>query len=379
MSTWFKAFSAIPRLAYLKILIVKELLQISRDKSVFAIIFLQPLLLVLIYGFGLGMDVKPLQLGVVSSYNSAFSRAIVNELYGSPYFEVTLMSSLTEGETALDHHKIKSLLYLPPAIEHDLSLGKAKLMLYENGTEAKLAELTEGYVNATITQALKRNGYTSASISGISVSSRSWFNEANDSSWFLMSGQFIAIITLVCAFLGSFVIAREWDRGTVESLAASNVTALEIVSAKLLTYLILALTGTMITVILGESLIGVPIRGSIAMLMLLVGVYTFEMLAFGILISAMCRNQFLASEYAVIIGCLPTVLLSGLLFDLRSVAPVIQWIGYLIPPTYAVEAMRIEFLSGGLGITVVRDIAIQLLWGVLFFMITVIRLHRDLK
>lgn len=378
MSALLKAFATLPRLAYLRILMVKELLQISRDKSVFAIIFLQPLLLVLIYGYGLGMDVKPLQMGVVSSYESAFSRAVVNELEGSDYFEVIRVSSLDEGEALLTSHEVKSLLYIPPGIDRDLNALRATVMLYENGAEAKLAELTEGYVSSALQQALSRGGYSSFD-GRVSVVSRSWFNEANDSGWFLMSGQFIAIITLVCSFLGSFVIAREWDRGTAESLAATNATALEIVSAKLVTYLTLALTGTMVTVILGECLIGVPIRGSMMVLMILMGVYTFEMLAFGILISAVCRSQFLASEYAVIIGCLPTVLLSGLLFDLRSVAPFIQGIGYLIPPTYAVQAMRIEFLSGGLLTTVLRDIGIQFAWGVLFFVITVVRVHRDLK
>ena len=135
----------------------------------------------------------------------------------------------------------------------------------------------------------------------------------------------------------------------------------------------------MITLIFGQLLLDIPLRGSVILLVLLIAVYSFEMICFGVLISALCKNQFLASEYAIIIGCLPTVLLSGMIFDLRGVSPGIRLIGNLIPPTYAVEAMRVLFLSGGDTLKVLLDTLLQFIYAVVFLLLAVYKVHRDCK
>ena len=145
-----------------------------------------------------------------------------------------------------------------------------------------------------------------------------------------MSGQYVSIITLISIFLGGFVIAREWDRKTIESLAATNASAFEIVLSKVIVYYIMAIWSMFIILGLGELLYDIPIRGSIIGLVFSLSVYVLEMICLGVLISSFMKNQFTAAQIAVIIGFLPTVMLSGLIFDLRAVQPFIKVIGMIL-------------------------------------------------
>ncbi len=365
-----------PSLAFMAILIRKEILQISKDRSVLAVVLIQPLVLVIIYGYAIRMDVKPIEAAVVCDYESRVQKTLADEFLGSPYFDTTVVGTIGEARDLLYSHNVNNIIALDPGFDDALAHGRAQVMIFQNGAEAQLAELSRGYISAVISSAASKLG---AGQSGITIVSRNWFNEANTSSWFLLSGQYIAIITLVCSFLGSFVIAREWDRGTMESLAGTMTSALEIVLSKVMVYFMLGFTGSMVTLIFGQLLLHIPLRGSVALLVLLIAVYSFEMICFGVLISALCRNQFLASEYAIIIGCLPTVLLSGMIFDLRGVAAWIRAIGNTIPPTYAVEAMRVLFLSGGDTQKVLLDTALQLAYALMFLFIAVCKVHKDCK
>lgn len=369
-------FRRLPSPRFMAILIKKEILQITKDRSVLAVVLIQPLVLVIIYGYAIRMDVKPIETAVVCDYQSAIQKTLADGFLGSAYFDTTVVGTLGQARDLLYSHKVNNIVALDPGFDEAIAHGNAQVMVYQNGAEAQLAELSRGYINAVISQSAQKLG---AGSGGITVVTRNWFNEANTSSWFLLSGQYIAIITLVCSFLGSFVIAREWDRGTMESLSSTMTSALEIVMSKVMVYFILGFTGSMITLIFGQLFLDIPLRGSVILLVLLIAVYSFEMICFGVLISALCKNQFLASEYAIIIGCLPTVLLSGMIFDLRGVSPGIRLIGNLIPPTYAVEAMRVLFLSGGDTLKVLLDTLLQFFYAVVFLLLAVYKVHRDCK
>ncbi|MGN0902373.1 MAG: ABC transporter permease, partial [Succinivibrio sp.] len=182
-----------------------------------------------------------------------------------------------------------------------------------------------------------------------------------------------------CTFLGSFVIAREWDRGTIESLCITNAKAWEIVIAKVAVYYVLTLWAVMIVLIVGQLLYQLPIRGSVAVMFVSLSVYALEILCLGILLSAKLKNQFAATQIAVVIGFLPTVMLSGLIFDLKAVSPFIHLIGIIIPPTYEVKAMRISFMSGGSMLYLGMNLLIQLFWCALFLILTIRQVKRDCK
>ena len=260
----------------------------------------------------------------------------------------------------------------------------AEIFLIQNATQSQLALLSYVYVAGVIEQVLAQDyGFLNANLSAaakpVSVNYRSWFNEANESTWYLVSAEYVGILGLICLFMVAVVISREWDRGTIASLYNSNASALEIVTAKVGAYYFLALLGGAMTLVYGQTLLGIPIRGSVAMLLATLCVFVLEMTCLGMLISAICKNQFLAQEYAIVIGYLPVTLLSGMIFDLRGLPAAVNFIGHLLPPTYAVESFRICFLSGGQSATLWVNLAIQALGAVLFFSLCVLSVKRGAR
>lgn len=260
----------------------------------------------------------------------------------------------------------------------------AEIFLIQNATQSQLALLSYVYVAGVIEQVLTQDyGFLNANLNAaakpVSVNYRSWFNEANESTWYLVSAEYVGILGLICLFMVAVVISREWDRGTIASLYNSNASALEIVTAKVGAYYFLALLGGAMTLVYGQVLLGIPIRGSVAMLLATLCVFVLEMTCLGMLISAICKNQFLAQEYAIVIGYLPVTLLSGMIFDLRGLPAAVNFIGHLLPPTYAVESFRICFLSGGQSATLWVNLAIQALGAVLFFNLCVLSVKRGAR
>ncbi len=364
-------------MSYLTILLEKEIKQILKDKSVFVLVFILPILLVIIYGSAIRMEVKPVSLCIASYNQSLLERTIAAEFLGSESFKVSMVPSFAQGKALLDNDQVKSLLYIPKDFARELQSGHGQIVIYLNGTEAQLASISENYIKQGIQNAVAKL-YPNSN-ERISIITRNWFNESNESVWFLMSGQYISIISLICIFLGCFVIAREWDRKTIESLSATNVSALQIVLSKVIVYYVLSLWAVFIILTLGELLYKIPIRGNAVSLIASLSIYALEMICLGVLVSAKLKSQFTAAQCAVIIGFLPTVMLSGLLFDLRAVEPFIAFIGKIIPPTYEVKAMRINILSGGNSDFILQNFVIQLAWCALFFILAVRQVKKDSK
>ena len=539
---------------FLKILVKKEFAQIAKDRSALVIAFLMPLILVVIYGYAMRMDIKPVKVGFVSDLGSKIERDLLGGFLGSKYLQTRVYTDLESARRDFKAHEIESILYFDPrfAAKFQSTLGGlggangginlnlssddssstggadnlqnvsgganvrpledggagtstesgintsaggtgargegsygngseagssgvnsssatanssggsmgatansssgagdiganqgsvnliggagdtntgliggaddlqnaspyangasaasgavnngggaggagggasnsnkdgAEIFLIQNATQSQLALLSYVYVAGVIEQVLAQDyGFLNANLNAaarpVSVNYRSWFNEANESTWYLVSAEYVGILGLICLFMVAVVISREWDRGTIASLYNSNASALEIVTAKVGAYYFLALLGGAMTLVYGQVLLGIPIRGSVAMLLATLCVFVLEMTCLGMLISAICKNQFLAQEYAIVIGYLPVTLLSGMIFDLRGLPAAVNFIGHLLPPTYAVESFRICFLSGGQSATLWVNLAIQALGAVLFFSLCVLSVKRGAR
>ena len=545
---------------FLKILVKKEFAQIAKDRSALVIAFLMPLILVVIYGYAMRMDIKPVKVGFVSDLGSKIERDLLGGFLGSKYLQTRVYTDLESARRDFRAHEIESILYFDPrfaakfqntlsglggasgginlnissdesssagganGIQNmssaenvrpledggagtgtesginasagsasgeslhrngaetggnvnsfgggsgvdssgsliDVSANQgnvnliggvgdtnagfidgasdiqntsggvntsrsangaggvsgaanngggsnngggasgagggsngtgsasnsdkdgAEIFLIQNATQSQLALLSYVYVAGVIEQVLAQDyGFLNVNLNAaarpVSVNYRSWFNEANESTWYLVSAEYVGILGLICLFMVAVVISREWDRGTIASLYNSNASALEIVTAKVGAYYFLALLGGAMTLVYGQVLLGIPIRGSVAMLLATLCVFVLEMTCLGMLISAICKNQFLAQEYAIVIGYLPVTLLSGMIFDLRGLPAAVNFIGHLLPPTYAVESFRICFLSGGQSATLWVNLAIQALGAVLFFSLCVLSVKRGAR
>ena len=360
----------------LKYLIKKEIEQINKDKSILIIAFVVPFLLILIYGYGMSMDIKPVKAALVCENNATLTSFLQSRLQGSDYLEIKSVFTHQEGEDLLNRHKIDAIVDIKSNLKSKKDLSDNEILITIDGSSGIFGITAQSYLQQAISQTLSAYNKTNSQAKAVELISRNWFNEANISNRYILPGQSVGIITLVGAFMCSLVIAREINRGTFESLIASNVTAFEIMLSKTVPYFFMSLWGSFLTLILIELLFAIPIRGSITFLILTVSAYTLSSTALGLFISALMKDQFLATEYAILLSFLPAILLSGSLFDLRSVPDFIAFIGYMIPPTYAVESFRICFLSGGNTDTLLINLLIIIFYVVFFSALTVLLLKR---
>ncbi len=365
-------------LDYLWILIKKEYLQLLKDKSMFVLAFVLPVLLVIIYGSAIRMDVRPVKLAICTYNTSIVERTIVNEFVGSDYYEVTQTQDFLSAQKLLNDGKVFALLYLPKNLSNKLDNKQAKVMIYLNGSQSQLASLSYSYISNTLNLALNKL-INSKDLPYLQIEARNWFNEANESVWFIMPGQYVSILTLLCIFMGSFLIAREYDRNTIETLITTKATALCVVLSKIVVYYLLSLWSMSIVLILGQLIYDIPIRGNIFVLLLSLSIYALEMICLGCLVSAKLKSQFICVQSAVIIGFLPTVMLSGLIFDLRAVEFFIRLIGQILPSTYEIKALRICMLSGGQSSYLLFNLVVQILFTLAFFTLAVKQVKKDLK
>ena len=325
-------------------LIKKEFRQLLRDKSNLLVGLGLPAVLILIFGYGITLDVKNVPLAVVSQSPSAVSQQMIASLNGSPYITVIQQPSQQAAYESMRQHQVGGVLYIPPDFAQQLSAGHAQIQLVVNGGDQTRAAAILNYVNGALGIWLQKQGM--AQSAGVTVVDRIWFNAANSSTWYLVPGLIVLIMTLVGAFLTALVMAREWERGTLEALFVTPVRSAEILVAKIVPYFCVGMVGLVMCLLAARFLFTVPIHGS---LWLVVGsgmLYMLVSLALGLLISAVTKNQFIASQIASLASFLPAMMLSGFMFDLRNVPAVVRYVGYLLPATYFMELVKTLFLAG---------------------------------
>lgn len=330
-------------------------------------------MLILIYGFGINMDIKPIRLSIVNNSDNIISSNITSEFLGSKYFKLTTEKSLIKAQAMLKDHTIDAIVYIKDDIFKRVLSNNLDnyqgINIFINGTDGQKAQLIRSYIEQTLSLAITNLSYEKnlkLNFNSYNLIIRQWFNDSNESAVSLMPGQLIGIITLIAAFISSIVIAREWDRHTINILKTTNITIFEFFLSKLIPYYILSLIGAFVSFSLTIYIFNLPIKGSLFIMVLCILVYVLDSVLLGLLFSAIAKNQFLANEAAIIVSFLPSILLSGALFDLRAVPQWISVVGHLMPPTYAVESMKICFLSGGATDLLWRNIAILLIFTVVF-------------
>lgn len=332
-------------------LTAKETRQILRDPSSIAIGVVFPLLMILLFGYGLSLDITRVSVAVVDNDGSSDSSALVGQFRLSPYFVVTAAASMTDAQALLLERKVDGVLLIPADFARRANLGGAAIQIVVNGTDANQARIMQGYAQGPVALwAAARRGSGAALAAGpVIVVDRMWFNESNDSHYFLVPGLIVLVMTIIGAFLTAMVVAREWERGTLEALFVTPVRAGELLTAKFLPYFALGMMGFVLCLLAGRFLFHVPLRGSLLLLCLASMVYLLVALGIGLLVSTLVKSQFLASQLAMLLTFLPAMMLSGFLYDLRSMPAVIRGITYVLPARYAVTLLQTLYLAGNVG------------------------------
>jgi ABC-2 type transport system permease protein len=235
-----------------------------------------------------------------------------------------------------------------PDFGRQLSIGDAEVQILVHGVDANHARIIQSYAQGAVGQwATKRTAQGQEVSSGpVVVQSRLWFNEANESRYFLIPGLIVLIMTLIGAFLTSLIVAREWERGTMEALFVTPVRPDEILVGKTIPYFVLGMGGLVLCLLAAKFLFQVPFRGSVAVLIGVSMLYLLVALGIGLLISSAVKSQFVASQIALLVTFLPALMLSGFLFDLRSMPAIVRVITYVLPARYYVTLLQTIFLAG---------------------------------
>jgi ABC-2 type transport system permease protein len=350
-------------------LVRKEFLQILRDPSSIAIAFILPVVLLLIFGYGLSLDAEHVPLAVVVEQPSADTASFISAFRHSRYFEPILMSSMYEAEQALQARQVNGIIHLRENFARQRrGSGGAPVQIILNGVDANTARLVHGYVNGAWEKWLEQEARRSATATNVpvQVQERVWFNSELRSRDFLVPGLIAVIMTLIGALLTAMVMAREWERGTMEALLVTPVAIQEVLLGKLIPYFILGTGGLILSVVAAVWLFDIPLRGSLVVLFVASSLFLLAALGMGLLISIAAKNQFVAGQVAIIVTFLPAFILSGFIFDIGSMPRPIQVITHLIPARYLVAILQTVFLAGDVPGVILPNGAALLVMAVFF-------------
>jgi ABC-2 type transport system permease protein len=339
------------RLRRIRALTLKETLQILRDPSSIAIGVVFPLMMILLFGYGLSLDVTQVSVAVVDGDASSDSAGLIGAFQLSPYFRITVVHSMAEAKSLVMDRRADGALLIPSDFARRWHSGGAEIQILVNGTDPNQARIMQAYAQAPVAQWSAAHAGPGAlpSAGPVTVVDRMWFNEANDSHYFLVPGLIVLVMTIIGAFLTAMVVAREWERGTLEALFVTPMRAGEFLVSKLLPYFGLGMIGFLLCLLAGRFLFHVPLRGSLTLLCLCSIIYLLVALGIGLLVSTLVKSQFLASQLAMLLTFLPAMMLSGFLYDLRSMPAFIRGITYALPARYAVALMQTIYLAGDVG------------------------------
>jgi len=339
-----------------------------RDPSSIAIGVLLPVMLVLLFGYGLSLDVKDVPVAVVMEAPSPEATELAAGLALSPYFRAREMIAMPEAIALMTSRKIDAIIRILPDFARRLALGNADVEVLVHGSDANYARLVQAYAEGAVAQWTQRRqaeGRGGMAVP-VKIESRLWFNEANNSRYFLVPGLIVLVMTLIGAFLTALVMAREWERGTLEALFVTPVRVTEILIGKTVPYFVLGVTGLTLCLFSAKFLFEVPFRGSVIVLMLVSMLYLLVSLGIGLLISSAVKNQFVASQLAVLTTFLPAMMLSGFLFDIRSMPVFLRVLTQLLPARYYVDLLQTLFLAGNVWPVIIPDTAILAVMATFF-------------
>jgi ABC-2 type transport system permease protein len=333
----------------------KEVIQILRDARSLIIVVLMPAILVLLFGYGVNLDLKGLPVYVIDRDGSQQSQDFLKRFQESEYFHVVRMvTNYAELTRALDDGHAKMGLVISWDFSQRLRDGRpVEIQALIDGSDDNTANVLIGYSQAVVqgySADVEINWLRARGVpmlpAALSVETRTWYNENLESSAFIIPGVLALVMSVIGAFLTSLTIAREWERGTMEQLISTPVTAMEIMLGKLAPYFVLGMFDTIISALIAIYWFDVPFRGSWVTLMVASAMFMVVVLSLGFFISVLAKNQFAASQIALLITFLPAFLLSGFLFSIEQMPIALQWITRILPARYYVSVLKKIFLKG---------------------------------
>jgi len=356
----------------------KEFIQIRRDPRSFTLALAIPVILLIIFGYGLSLDIDRVRTVVWNQdASSELTRNFLLNFKYSKYFKITgYTNNYKDIVRLIDDGQDMMAIIIPKDFSHYLEAGKtAPMQLLVDGSDSNTATIAMGYVRSVVakynvellTNLLLSHNVTT--IKSVGMLSRVWFNMGLNSRWYIIPGVIAMIIMIIAALLTSLCIAREWERGTMEQLISTPVKPPELIIGKFLPYFAIGFFDLTVGVIMAKFVFGVPFRGSYILFAILSALFLTGALSQGIWISTVARTQLLASQFATLTTFIPTMLLSGFIYPIFNMPEAVRVVTYFVPARYYIVIVRGIFLKGN-GVDVMWDEALFLvLFGLLMFML----------
>jgi len=360
----------------------KESLQILRDPSSISIAFVLPVVLLFLFGYGVSLDARHIPLGIVIEQPDTATQSLAGAFERSEFFILSKFNAIQPAQRAMDEHKIDAIIWLKNDFSTRILAGNESPMgVLINGVDSNQANITRGYIQGTWLAWLNLYAASHGQALPLPVilQQRVWFNPALSSRLFLVPGLIAIIMTLIGSLLTAMVVAREWERGTMEALMVTPLHKAEILAGKLIPYFVLGMGGMLFSVALAVWQFDVPLRGSFWLLLLSSALFMLVALAIGLLISIVAKNQFVAGQVAIIVTFLPAFILSGFLFDIHSMPGWVQAITHIVPARYFVAILKTLFLAGDVWPVVLTNMGALLIMLLLFTTLVWRKFHKRLE
>lgn len=371
---FFRRFMALSR---------KETRQIVRDPSSILIAFVLPVIMLFIYSYGINLDSTSISIGLVMEDTSPEARDFADSFIGSPYMRVVTSHDRQEMEQAILETRVRGFIIIPVDFARRLErpTDTAPFLVVTDGSEPNLANFVENYARGAWQNWMQYRAAQRGQkmTNPIAFEPRYWFNASAESRNFIIPGSITVIMTVIGALLTSLVVAREWERGTMEALLATPVTRTELLLSKIIPYYFLGIISLLICVAVTVFFLHVPFRGSLWVLLIVASLFLLGALGFGLLLSTVTRNQFNAAQGALNGAFLPALILSGFIYEIRSMPLIIQAVTYILPARYFVNAMQTLFMAGNIWSLLLRNMLFLAAAAVFFLGMTALKTRRRLE
>jgi ABC-2 type transport system permease protein len=359
----------------LRALIVKEFAQIVRDPSTFLIALVLPLILLFLFGFAISLDTSRTRIALVVEDSSGPALRLAQSYAASPYFEAIPSRSIQTARDAMVGGDARAIVVIPQDFGAHVKRGRLpQMQVATDGSQPNTASFAAAYAQGVFREWAAAEGLAQAppgaKLPRIELSPRYWYNPGLLSRNFLVPGSIAIVMTMIGTLLTALVVAREWERGTMEAMMATPISMAEFIASKVLPYFLLGLASMALCTAIAVFAFGVPLRGSLLTLLAISSAFLLPALGLGLFISSATKNQFVASQVALLSAFLPTFLLSGFIFEIGSMPWPIQAITYIVPARYLIPSLQTVFMAGDLWGLILPNIAIMIGFGFLFFLLS---------
>lgn len=363
-------------------LIYKESLQVVRDPSTFVIAVVLPMIMIFLFAFGVSLDTNQIRIGLVLEDTSPLARSLGYAFQHTRYFITTTANHRNQLTNDLVNGKIRGIVVIPQDFTARFERGElSPIQVIADGSETNTASFVQGYAEGVVSDWFlswqQEQGVEPAP--SIVSQARVWFNAELKSRNVILPGSLAIIMALIGTLLTALVVAREWERGTMEAMLATPIHISEFIVGKMIPYFLLAMGSMALCVACAVFVFGVPFEGSIFVLFLATAVFLLASLSQGLLISIIAKNQFVASQAAINAAFLPAYMLSGFLYEIQTMPLPIRMITYLFAPRYFVSIIQTNFLAGVVWPLILPDLLAMLGLGSVFLFFVIKKSKKSLE